>query len=195
MVRTRTSARRGDASRRRMVVRSRAASRRRGGRVVRSRRRRGRRATKCERGGGDIIDSFTIENPNIDGGVSYTTQDIKEARDQLKAKQSTNIDEYISTRTEDIKVDSNQKVFKLDMLHIPYEQQENFPALKECVLRYNVHTNRDYAVNHGMLGLYLKEIGETDEAKIHLEYAKKCLFNSSPLFLRCQQAYEDISAK
>ena len=52
MVRTRTSARRGDASRRRMVVRSRAASRRRGGRVVRSRRRRGRRATKCERGGG-----------------------------------------------------------------------------------------------------------------------------------------------
>jgi hypothetical protein len=113
----------------------------------------------------------------------------------LKAEQSTNIDEYISTRTEDIKVDSNKKVFKLDMLDIPDEQQENFPELKECVLRYNVHTNRDFAIHHGKLGLYLKEIGETDEAKIHLKYAKEHLFNRSPLFSQCQQAYEEISAK
>lgn len=34
------------------------------------------------------------------------------------------------TCTEDIKVDSNQKVFKLDMLEITDEHQENIPELK-----------------------------------------------------------------
>jgi hypothetical protein len=79
------------------------------------------------------------------------------------------------TCTEDIKVDSNQKVFKLDMLEITDEQQENFPELKECVLRYNVHTNRDFAIHNDKLGLYLKEIGETDEAKNTSRVCKRAL--------------------